>query len=55
MFTPLFRVVVNAVFYLLCILGAVFRNANRIFGISVFGCFFANALLHIRGAVIQKG
>jgi hypothetical protein len=54
-FTTNFHIVVNLIFYLLCIISAIIGKSNLILSISVFGLIFTNALLHIRGAVVRKG
>src|SRR5574341_1948429 len=55
LFTPVFHVMVNGVFLLLCLAGALVGKANLVFSLSVFSLVFTNALLHIRGSIIQRG
>jgi hypothetical protein len=55
LFTVEFHIVVNGVFILICILAAIIGRANYVLSMSAFGLVFANAMLHIRGAIIRKG
>jgi hypothetical protein len=55
LFTVNFHIVVNGVFFLMCIIGVIIGRANLILSLSVFGLIFTNAILHIRGAIIKKG
>jgi hypothetical protein len=55
LFTVKFHILVNAIFILMCFIAALIRQANLILSLSVFGLIFTNAVLHIRGAIIQKG
>jgi len=54
LFTPRFHVVVNGLLLLLCLGSALIGKDNFIFSLSVFGLVFANAVLHIRGAILTK-
>jgi hypothetical protein len=55
LFTVKFHILVNAIFILMCFIAAFIGQANLILSLSVFGLIFTNAVLHIRGAIIQKG
>lgn len=55
LFTNKFHIVVNSVFVLLCLLGTLIGKTNLVLSMSCFGLIFANAILHIRGAIVQKG
>jgi hypothetical protein len=55
LFTVKFHVVVNSVFFLLCLIGALIGKANLVLSLSIFGLIFTNAILHIRGAILKKG
>ena len=55
LFTVKFHVIVNGVFILICIVAALVGRANYVLSMSAFGLIFANAMLHIRGAILQKG
>jgi hypothetical protein len=55
LFTLKFHIAVNGVFLILCLISALIGKANLVFSLSVFGLIFANAILHIRGAIIKKG
>jgi hypothetical protein len=55
LFTVNFHIVVNGVFILICILATIIGKANLIISFSAFGLIFTNAILHIRGAIVQKG
>jgi hypothetical protein len=55
LFTQKFHIVVNVVFFLLCLISALIGKANLVLSLSIFGLIFANAVLHIRGAIIKKG
>jgi hypothetical protein len=55
LFTVKFHILVNVIFILLCFVAAFIGQANLILSLSVFGLIFTNAVLHIRGAIIQKG
>ena len=54
LFTLKFHIVVNVVFFLLCLISALIGKANLVLSLSIFGLIFANAVLHIRGAIINK-
>jgi len=54
LFTPKFHVVVNGLLFLLCLCSAFIGKSNLILSLSVFGLVFANAVLHIRGAIVTK-
>ena len=54
LFTLKFHIVVNVVFFLLCLISAFIGKANLVLSLSIFGLIFANAVLHIRGAIINK-
>lgn len=55
LFTPGFHIVVNGIFFILCLFGAFVGRDFPVFGLSIFGLIFTNAILHIRGAIIQRG
>jgi hypothetical protein len=55
LFTLKFHIVVNVVFFLLCLISAFIGKANLVMSLSIFGLIFTNAVLHIRGAIIKKG
>lgn len=55
LFTVRFHLAVNGVFFVLCIIGALVGKANLMLSLSVYGLIFANAVLHIRGAILRKG
>jgi hypothetical protein len=55
LFTVKFHILVNVIFILMCFIAALIGQANLILSLSVFGLIFTNAVLHIRGAIIQKG
>ncbi len=52
--TPKFHLAVNGLFFLLCLSSAFIGKANLVLSLSVFSLVFANAVLHIRGAIITK-
>jgi hypothetical protein len=52
--TPRFHLVVNGLFLLLCVCSALIGKANLVFSLSFFSLIFANAVLHIRGAIVTK-
>jgi hypothetical protein len=54
LFTPKFHLAVNSLFILLCLCSTFIGKANPVLSLSVFGLIFANALLHIRGAIVTK-
>jgi len=54
LFTLKFHLVVNGLFLLLCLFSAFIGKANLVLSLSVFGLIFANAVLHIRGAIVGK-
>jgi hypothetical protein len=54
LFTPRFHLAVNGLFLLLCLSSAFIGKANLVLSLSVFGLIFANAVLHIRGAIVTK-
>ena len=53
-FTTGFHIIVNLVFFLLCLASAFMRKTNLVFSLSVFSLIFSNAILHIRGAIVTK-
>src|SRR4030042_1401854 len=55
LFTQRFHIVVNGVFILLCLISTIIGKTNLVISLSIFGLIFTNAILHIRGAFIQKG
>lgn len=55
LFTLKFHIVVNGLFFLLCLISSFIGKANLVLSLSIFGLIFANAVLHIRGAIIKKG
>lgn len=55
LFTVKFHIIVNSVFILICIIATIIGRENYILSMSAFGLIFANAMLHIRGAIIQRG
>ena len=54
LFTPKFHWAVNGLFFLLCLSSAFIGKANLVLSLSVFSLVFANAVLHIRGAIVTK-
>ncbi len=54
LFTRRFHVAVNGVFLLVCLFSALVGKANLVLSLSAFGLIFANALLHIRGAIVTQ-
>ena len=54
LFTPKFHLMVNGLLLLLCLASAFIGKSNLVLSMSVFGLVFANAVLHIRGAVLTK-
>jgi hypothetical protein len=52
--TPKFHFAVNGVFILLCLSSALIGKTNLVLSLSVFSLVFANAVLHIRGAIVTK-
>jgi hypothetical protein len=54
LFTPKFHLVVNGLFLLLCFASAFVGKSNLVLSLSGFGLIFANAVLHIRGAIVTK-
>jgi len=54
LFTLRFQLAVNGLFVVLCLLCAWIGRANLVLSLSAFSLIFANALLHIRGAILQK-
>jgi len=54
LFTPRFHLAVNGLFLLLCLSSALIGKANLVLSLSVFSLVFANAVLHIRGAIATK-
>jgi hypothetical protein len=54
LFTPRFHLAVNGLFLLLCLSSAFIGRANLVLSLSVFALVFANAVLHIRGAIVTK-
>ena len=54
LFTPKFHLGVNGLFFLLCLSSAFIGKANLVLSLSVFSLVFANAVLHIRGAIVTK-
>ena len=54
LFTPGFHLAVNGLFLLLCLSSALIGKANLVLSLSVFSLVFANAVLHIRGAIVTK-
>jgi hypothetical protein len=54
LFTPRFHLAVNGLFLLLCLSSALIGKANLVLSLSVFSLVFANAVLHIRGAIVTK-
>ena len=54
LFTPRFHLVVNGLFLLVCLSSALIGKANLVISLSAFSLIFANALLHIRGAIVTK-
>jgi len=55
LFTLKFHILVNGVFFLLCVISTLIGKTNLVLSLSIFGLIFANAVLHIRGAIINKG
>jgi len=54
LFTPVFHLAVNGLLLLLCLCCALIGKANLVLSLSVFSLVFANAVLHIRGAIVTK-
>jgi hypothetical protein len=54
LFTPKFHLMVNGLLLLLCLASAFIRKSNLVLSMSVFGLVFANAVLHIHGAVVTR-
>jgi|PlaIllAssembly_1097288.scaffolds.fasta_scaffold270518_1 hypothetical protein len=54
LFTPVFHWIVNGVFLLVCFAAAAIGKTNLVLSLSAFGLIFANAVLHIRGAIINR-
>jgi hypothetical protein len=54
LFTRKFHGVVNGLLFVLCLAGAFIGRSNLVLSLSVFGLVFANAVLHIRGAIVTK-
>ncbi len=54
LFTPVFHLTVNGLFLLVCLCCALIGKANLVLSLSVFSLVFANAVLHIRGAIVTK-
>jgi hypothetical protein len=52
--TVMFAVVINALFLLLCLVGAIVADRNLIFSLSVASLLFFNGLSHIIGTIIAK-
>jgi hypothetical protein len=52
--TVTFAVVINALFLMLCLAGAIIADRNLIFSLSVASLLFFNGLSHIMGTVIAK-
>jgi hypothetical protein len=55
LFTMKFHISVNGLFLLLCFISAFIGDSNLVLSLSIFGLIFTNAVLHIRGAIINKG
>jgi len=55
LFTPRFHVIVNGLLLILCLCSAIIGRANLILSLSAFSLVFVNAILHIRGSIINKG
>jgi len=45
---------VNGLLFVLCLASAIIGKANPVLSLSVFSLVFANAVLHIRGAIITR-
>jgi hypothetical protein len=54
LFTPKFHLAVNGLFFVLCLASAFIGKSNLVLSMSVFSLVFANAVLHIRGAVVTR-
>ena len=54
LFTSRFHLIVNGLFLLVCLSSALIGKANLVISLSAFSLIFANALLHIRGAIVTK-
>ncbi len=54
LFTPKFHLAVNGLFLLLCLSSVSIGKSNLILSLSTFSLVFANAVLHIRGAIVMK-
>ncbi len=55
LFTKRFHIIVNTIFIIICVIAAIIGTKNLILSLSGFGLIFMNGLLHIRGAILQKG
>ena len=55
LFTLKFHIVTNGLFIILCLISTFIGKTNLMLSLSIFGLIFANAVLHIRGAIINKG
>jgi hypothetical protein len=53
--TVKFAAIINALFLLLCVVGALMASKVLLFSLSVAGLLFVNTLSHIMGAVRVKG
>lgn len=54
LFTPRFHLIVNGLFLLVCLSSTLIGKANLVLSLSAFSLIFANAMLHIRGAIVTK-
>ena len=54
LFTPRFHLAVNGLLLLLCLASALIGKASLVLSLSAFSLVFANAVLHIRGAIVTK-
>ena len=52
--TPRFNVIINGLFLLLCLTGAVVGTTSLVFSLSVASLVFFNAGLHIRGSIVAR-
>lgn len=52
--TPGFNVIVNGLFLLLCVTGAIVGRKNLVFSLSVASLLFVNASMHIQGTIRAK-
>ena len=52
--TVRFAVLINGLFLILCLVGAIVARQNLVFSLSIAGLLFVNALTHIGGMIRTK-